>query len=88
MTKDMEHCYICGSYPVAWHHIVNGTANRKKSDKYGLIVPLCPMHHDMMHTVQAEDIRLKKAAQRKFEMIYSHEKWMKEFHKNYLQEIQ
>lgn len=54
------------------------------SDKYGLIVPLCPMHHDMIHTVQTEDIRLKKAAQRKFEMIYSHEKWMKEFHKNYL----
>lgn len=69
MTKDMEHCYICGSYPVAWHHIVNGTANRKKSIKYGLVVFIKPEDHNMseygVHNRKGHefDMYLKKIGQ-------------------------
>jgi hypothetical protein len=30
------------------------------------------------------DLELKKFGQRKFEEVYGHEMWMKEFHRNYL----
>lgn len=46
VTKDMEHCIICGK-PGVWHHLIPGTANRKKCDEDGLIIPLCPEHHNM-----------------------------------------
>jgi hypothetical protein len=37
-----DRCYICGRAEwIERHHIFNGTANRKKSEKYGLTVHLC-----------------------------------------------
>lgn len=41
----MDNCFVCSSPYVEVHHIMYGTANRKLSDKYGLIVPLCQEHH-------------------------------------------
>ncbi len=87
LTNDMEHCIICGRSPVAWHHVINGTANRKKSDAFGLIIPLCPKHHDMIHDDQRLDIIWKKRAELKFIDLYGAEMWMETFHKNYLDEV-
>ena len=39
-----KYCIICGK-PAEQHHCIGGTANRKVSDKWGLIVPLCEEHH-------------------------------------------
>lgn len=43
----MRKCWLCGKNgsvdPLDRHHIFGG-ANRKKSEKYGLVVDLC--HHD------------------------------------------
>ena len=53
ITQDLEHCYLCGAPEPQIHHIFNG-ANKKKSEKYGLIIPLCMYHHtgdDGVHTV-------------------------------------
>lgn len=44
MVEDMEHCIFCGR-SAEEHHVFFGTSNRKISDKYGLVVPLCPEHH-------------------------------------------
>ena len=85
ITNDIEHCFICGNPTVAYHHVINGVANRKKSDKYGLIVPLCPRHHDEIHQNQKLDIKLKQLAQKKFEEVYGHEKFMEVFRKNYIE---
>ena len=38
-------CVVCGNPHVQMHHILYGTANRKKSDKHGYIIPLCYEHH-------------------------------------------
>ena len=42
---DRSHCYICGKNgradPLDCHHVFFGTANRSKSEKYGLKVYLC-----------------------------------------------
>ena len=87
ITKDLEHCFICGKNNAEVHHVMFGV-NRKKSTKYGLTVGLCVEHHRLgknaPHTNREVDLEFKKFAQRKFEEIYGHEKWMKEFHRNYL----
>ena len=62
-----------------------GVANRKLSDKYGLVVWLRhDIHMDLHDRNKDLEIRLKQDAQRAFEKMYSHEKWMEVFKKNYL----
>ena len=43
LQEDTERCFICGSLRMLeWHHIF-GAANKKDSEKYGLMARLC--HH-------------------------------------------
>lgn len=88
LVKDMEHCLVCGSPHVHWHHVFFGTANRKLSDKYGFIVPLCQEHHtgdSGAHFNRDFDLHLKKMAQRHFETHYGARKeFMKIFGRSYL----
>ena len=84
----MDNCFVCGSPYTEVHHVIYGTANRKLSDKYGLIVPLCHEHHrgqTGVHFNRDFDISLKKLAQEKFEWEYGATKSFVEiFGKNYL----
>lgn len=70
------------------HHVMHGTANRAKAEKWGLWVWLCHAHHtggkESVHRNREMDLELIKMSQRVFERKYSHEKWMEEFGKNYL----
>lgn len=70
------------------HHIFFGVKWRQLSDKYGLTVWLCPMHHrlrgDSAHQSIETTIWLRKAAQRAFERVHGHEEFMQVFGKNYL----
>lgn len=87
--EDME-CAICGAQTyLQYHHCMHGTANRRKADKYGLTVWLCMSCHEQLHfsgdTKWRElDRELEGDAQRRFEDLYGHEQWMREFGKNYL----
>lgn len=67
-------CFVCGSPYVEEHHVIHGVANRKLSEKYGLKVWLCPLHHrDSKYGVHFDkefDEELKKFAQTKFEETY------------------
>lgn len=77
---------MCGYPTVHEHHIFYGH-NRKKSEKYGMKVYLCPRHHtgDMgVHNGNKTlDLTLKMIAQRKFEEVYK-EEFIEIFGKNYL----
>ena len=88
ITDDMEHCYICGSSNVEIHHCMNGYGIRDKATKYGLVVPLCREHHTQgfYSAHNNEDLKLffKKLAQERFEKLHGKDKFMEEFHKNYL----
>ena len=88
ITKELAKCYICGDKKECIHHVFYGTANRKISDKYGLVVPLCNKCHNMsnmsVHHNRELDLIVKKAGQRAFEKKYNHEKFMQEIGKNYL----
>lgn len=86
LTDDMEHCYLCGCPNPQMHHIFN-KYHKQKSEKYGLIVPLCMTHHTGMfgvHTKPERMLEMRQIGQRAFEKKYGHELWMKEFGKNYL----
>ena len=69
------------------HHVIGGTANRKLSDQYGLVVWLCMDDHtgpDVVHMNREKGDALKRLAQIAFEARHSHDEWMQVFRKNYL----
>lgn len=70
------------------HHVMHGTANRRLAEEYGLWVYLCIEHHEYgpvaVHNNALTDRHLKEIAQQAFESMYSHEKWMETFGKNYI----
>ncbi|MGD6877863.1 hypothetical protein [Bacillus infantis] len=86
--EDMKHCFVCGSPYVQVHHIFYGTANRKLSDKYGYIAPLCAEHHtgsNGVHFNKHLDMHLKKLSQEHFErQIGAREEFRRVFGKSYL----
>ena len=88
ITDNMDICYICEQPRECIHHVFGGTANRRLSDKYKLVIPLCHYHHNMsnegVHFNKPFDICLKKIGQMKFEEEYSHEKFMQVFGRNWL----
>lgn len=89
-TTDMDHCIFTGSPVVERHHIFGG-ALRKKSEKYGFVVPLRPdLHPNGVHFKRTPenlkiDGKLKAMCQEYYEEhIGTREDWMREFGKNYL----
>ena len=73
IQTDKDHCYICGKNKYAdyfgldRHHVYFGTANRKKSEQYGLTVYLC--HNEChLHGVHS-DTELCRALQAKVQRI-------------------
>ena len=88
IVESMDNCFVCGSPYVEVHHIMYGTANRKLSDKYGLIIPLCQEHHrgqTGVHFKRDLDIYLKKLAQEKYNSVYGTDRsFLEVFGKNYL----
>lgn len=87
-------CWLCGrngyADPLDRHHIF-GAANRKKSEKYGLVVDLC--HHDChifgslaVHQNKDTMQMLHEYGQRKAmqEQGWTTEEFIKEFGRNYL----
>lgn len=93
ITSYMNECMICGSNQVVIHHAIPGTANRSKSDKYGLVMPLCVKCHDAIHRNPKMTTMSKIIGQLAFEREevangftkeQAREKFRKEFGKSYL----
>lgn len=95
IQTDEGRCYLCGrpaayNDPLDKHHVFGG-ALRKKSEKYGLTVPL---HHFACHIFGPQAVHvnvhnaeaLKMAAQRAAMERYGWtvEDFRREFYKNYL----
>ena len=87
----MKQCFLCKVYTdTERHHLFGGRANRKLSDKYKLVVDLCPSCHQYgsqavhknKHTAQ----KLHEYGQRKFmkEQDASIAEFVVVFGKNYL----
>ena len=93
-------CYLCryfyghsNTVGLHTHHIFEGgtSGRRQMSEKYGLTVKLCPMHHNASSvSVHARpnagnDLLLKQIAQRYYEEnIGTREDFIRDFIKSYL----
>lgn len=91
MTLDYDTCYICGVRPaVHIHHIFN-KADKKASEKYGLVVPVCVFCHtgsnEAIHNYEYNNLRLKARAQRVFESIESRDKFIEVFGRDYIEKL-
>lgn len=88
----MEHrkCFICGRSGWIERHHIFGASNRKKSEKYGLVVDLCHYCHNEppngVHHNKAAMLKLKRYGQKKVmqEQGWTIEDFRREFGKNYL----
>ena len=80
-------CFLCGSTRhIEIHHIFSGV-NRKKSTKYGLVVPLCDKCHrgtNGVHNNYEKMLYLRKIGQQLFNKYYPNERFIAIFGKNYL----
>ena len=82
-------CYVCGTtQDIHEHHIFEGTANRRQSEKYGMKIFLCGRHHNMsnqgIHFNKELDISVKQMAQEIFEKTHTREEFKEIFGKSYL----
>ena len=89
LVNNFDECIECGTTrDIHKHEVFFGTANRKLSIKYGLVVPLCAYHHNMsnkgVHFNKKLDTELKQMAQRRFNVVYPDLDFIKVFGKNYL----
>lgn len=94
-NKDDRTCFLCklnGDHStknnLQEHHVFYGTANRKKSEQYGLKVYLCLEHHTQgaqsVHHNQNNSEILKMIGQKKFEETHTREEFIREFGRNWL----
>lgn len=94
-TKAAKECFLCrlekneeNTKNLEKHHFMHGTANRRLAEQWGLWGYLCKQHHtdgpEAVHNNHVTDLFLMQIAQGRFEKLYSHEKWMEVFGKNYI----
>ena len=86
----LNRCMVCGTdQRVCIHEVFYGTANRKKSKEFGLVVPLCYEHHqgtNGVHFNKVLDLKLKQQAEKIWlkENNATIDEFIKVFGKNYL----
>ena len=83
ITKDLEHCYLCGNKKQELHELIEGK-NRQASMKYGLVIPICRKCHNLVTNDRTLQEKLHKVAQKEFEKHYKTENFVQIFGKNYL----
>lgn len=82
-TDDLDHCIICGKKKDHIHEVIYGK-NRINSMKFGITIPLCNYHHQMIHSNSALSNEYKKRGQALFDRAYPDLKFEDIFKKNYL----
>ena len=83
LTKDLSKCFLCGKPKNDIHEIYEG-ARRIPSMKYGCCIPVCRSCHNHLHNDYNFALPYKQLCQKKFEELYSKEKFIEVFKRNYL----
>ena len=88
LVEDMTVCVVCGRPREHIHHVVFGTSNRKISDEYEYVIPLCYEHHlgkTGIHDNRDMNVYWKRKAQEHFEAHHgTREDFIKVFGKSWL----
>lgn len=83
-------CFVCGRTTdrIERHHLIGGTANRRLSEKYGLVAYLCCDCHRKAHRDNDLRLALHQYGQKVFmrEQNATVDDFIKAFGKNYLTE--
>lgn len=84
-TDNLDVCYICKNKKDDLHEIFMG-AKRLASIRYGLVLPLCRLHHIEMHNDTETRLKWNKIGQKKAMEYYNWDKeeFIKIFGRNYL----
>jgi hypothetical protein len=90
-TDDLEHCIETGRPYCHIHHIFYGIANRRKSEKYGFVIPIAAyLHQFCKGSVHNDpntglDLKWKQKAQEYYEEhCGTRDNFIKLFGRNYL----
>ena len=87
LVDDLDVCFVCKRERQQIHHVL-GSFNRKHSDEYKYILPLCEEHHtgtNGVHRNHQMDVQFKQMAQRHFEQHHgTREDFIKVFGKSWL----
>lgn len=98
-----KECYLCrkaadergflgqlSSSGLHRHHVIFGPGYRSLSEKFGLWVYLCPLHHtegwEAVHKNKRINRELREEAERAFLKEHTITEWMEHFTRNYLDE--
>ena len=91
ILQDKKECYITGSIcNLHKHHVFEGTANRKLSERDGLWLWLRADWHNLsdygVHFNKELDLKLKRIAQKRWQEYYhkTEEDFIKEYGKSYI----
>jgi len=96
VMHERRYCYLCGREHSDYnylekHHVFFGSSyNKKISEKYGLLVYLCPVTchkfgKESVHHNREIDLKVKKEAQAFFEKTHSREEFMKLLNRNFME---
>lgn len=87
LVDDLGYCIVCGKPHPHKHEVFFGN-KRTQSIKYGMVLPLCYLHHegnDSPHRNREIDLRYKEKAQAIWESTYgTREDFIRIFGKSYL----
>lgn len=85
LTDDLEHCLACGSRATDCHHIY-GASNKKWSEEFNLMIPLCHQCHMQMHDEKEQKMNrfYKQLGQEVFQMSFPNLRFQDYFGKNYI----
>lgn len=83
--EEPETCFLCGVQGQMAHHHLIGGPYRSKSERLGLVIPLCPKCHQNVHDNRKSMLRLRRFAELKMlKAGWTREQWISEFGKDYL----
>lgn len=89
VENNERECFICGeTRELERHHIFGGNPGRKLSERYGLTVHLCYLHHrdstEGVHFNKELREKLQETGQLAFEKTHRREELMAVFKRNYI----
>lgn len=88
LVDSLDYCIVCGRPHPHKHEVFFGEKQRKHSIKYGMVLPLCYIHHEgneSPHRNREIDLRYKEKAQEVWENTYgTREDFREIFGKSYL----
>lgn len=83
ITDDLEHCIECGYRAEDCHHVYEGP-DKRWSEHFKLMVPMCHMCHMELHNNQHMNDFYKRLGQEAFEREYPDVTFTVFFRRNYL----